>query len=204
MESLRSDAVMMSGNAPLGGGGYGYGDNGLTSGLLLAGLLGGGLGGNRYQGPGLVEASALYNQQAIGETRRDVKDSESEIRETLHLNTLSNHSEFRALDREISLLGRESLASGYEGKLATKDMTFDLLNKVDRETDSLRRQNFNDKVDTDKQFSILRQDMFNGLAAIEKREMQREIDSLRGARNEDRMNNIERVLRKIVENTEAS
>lgn len=204
MESLRNEPVIMSGN---GGMGYPGGNSGgdLLTPLLFASMLGGGLGANRgygYAGPALVEASALYTQQGLADARRDTKDSESEIRETLHTNALANASEFRSLDREISTLGRENLAGRYENQLATKDMAFQLTNKVDRETDSLRRLAFENKVDTDKQFCDLRHQISDSINNLEKREMQREIDTLRRLRENDRFEDIERVLRQIARNTD--
>lgn len=179
MESLSSDPVIMAGNAPVGGGTGGFGGGDFLSAFLLASLVGGRGFGANYSGPALVEMSALLNEKAIGDTRRDVADSTSEIRESIHNQSLATSHEFRGVDNRLTDVALESLRGKYEGIIASMHSTNQLEGKVDRETNRLSRENREIQTSMDRQFCDLKHDMQAGFNDLEKREMQREIDTLR-------------------------
>lgn len=183
MESLRNEPVFLGSGSPAGVGGYGMG-GGLVEGLLLASLLGrGGLGGYGANGAGgtalATELGTLFNQQEIGSTRRDVKDSESEIRESLLNQQIANGSEFRNLDGRLAGIDKEAVKGALEAQIAALKSTYELSNKVDHKTDMIDNKINSLEVNVDKQFSSLKQELLIGLDKIREREQVREIEILR-------------------------
>lgn len=184
MESLRNEPVIFGGSPTGIGGGYGGLGGGLVEGLLLASLLGrGGLGGYNANGVGgtalATELGTLFNQQEIGSTRRDVKDSESEIRESLLNQQIANGAEFRSLDGKLCGIDKESMRGAFEAQISGLKSTYELSNKVDHKTDMIDNKINHLEVNVDKQFSSLKQELLIGLDKIREREQLREIENLR-------------------------
>lgn len=180
METLRNEPVILTGNSPIGSGG-GYGSSGdLLSTILAASLIGGGIGGfNRGYAPATVDMGTLLTEKSNGDTRRDVKESESEIRESIHQNSHNTSSEFRGLEGRLASIDKEALASRYESQIASKDATVYLDGRIDTQTSQLRDQVNCFSNGVDRQFVDLRYEIQRGLQDIKDREMAREIADLR-------------------------
>jgi len=186
MESLRNEPVNLnSGSVPPTilttgnqGSGYGFGE-GLLGLAAVAALFGGGLGGWGANKGGFVDYGTLINQQGQSDIRRDVGETESEIRETLHTQAIGNMGEFRAISDKLGDIDKTATVSQYENQIATKDATASLSNKIDYETNAIKHQNFTMQVSMDKQFADLNHRLehkFNDLVA---REQATEIERLR-------------------------
>lgn len=174
MESLRNEPIVFGGS-PAGMGG-GSGDS-LVSALVVSSLL----GRNGVNGSGAGFADFI-NEKSVGEARRDIKDSESEIRESIHNQTMHSSSEFRALDGRLASIDKEAVSARYESQIAAKDAQYSLTNKIDCETGLIKNQLGYIQTNVDKQFSDLKTDLFRSLTAIRERELNDEIQSLRRER----------------------
>lgn len=189
METLRNEPVIMTGNGGMGGYGYGLGHTDLFSPLLLgAALSGNGLFGSKGYGPtvvtqgyqpAMVDMGTLINQQGQSDIRRDVTDSTSEIRESIHEQTIANAAEARSIQQSIDTASRESLASKYEAQIAVKDSTVALTNKVDCESNAIKGLQFQTQVSLDKHFADLNHRIDRRFAELTEKELQRENSLLR-------------------------
>jgi hypothetical protein len=181
MDTLRNEPVILTGNGGMGpgyAGGYHGGD--FLSTILAASLLGGAAGyGKGYYQPALVEASALSTHKELSDTRSDIKEVESEIRETLHTQTLATASEARNFDSRLAAIDKSSVESKYEGIIAAKDAQTALHNKIDRENDASRRQIFEFQVGTDKQFAAIQNQINEKFNEVKIGQLQDEIRDLR-------------------------
>lgn len=179
METLRNEPVILTGNGGMpSGGGTGSGD--FLGTVLAASLLGGaGLGNRGYYQPALVEASALSTHKELSDTRSDIKSVESEIRETLHSQALGNSAEARNFDARLAAIDKSAVEGKYEGIISSKDAQYQLHNKLDRESDNSRKQMFDFQVNTDKQFSILQNQINDKFNEVRVGQMQDQINDLR-------------------------
>lgn len=183
METLRNEPVILTGNGGMNpgyGGGYAGGE--FLGTVLAASLLGGAAGyGKGYYQPALVEASALSTQRELSSTRSDIKEVESEIRETLHTDALARASEARCLDGRLAGIEKSAVESKYEGTIAAKDAQYALHNKIDRENDHSRKQMFEFQVSTDKQFAAIQNQINEKFNEVKIGQLQDEIRDLRRA-----------------------
>lgn len=188
-------------------GGLGLGSD-LIGLALLSGLFGGGggfFGRSACIAPGfdkseaMVSLAALLNEKGLNDVRRDTKESESEIRESI-LN--SNAQTANGFNNVLSALcgnSKDALAANYQGVISNLQSQFALQNaittgnigldrKIDCETNALKLQNFNLQTNFDKSFCHLEHEMergFNRLnerALIDKTEtLSRELGALQSA-----------------------
>ena len=138
--------------------------------------------------PAMVEMSALINEKSLGDTRRDILESESEIIQGQHRQSIANANEFRSVDKSIDVVGRDTLISRFQSVIETKEMAYRLDNKMERESDLLKRQ-----------VHELKADVLKAIGDIEKRELNREIDSLRRDKADGQQGQIIALLTKLTE-----
>lgn len=205
MEELRNQPVSFSGGnagTPFVMPGYGanFGGGGDILGTLgmLALLSGRGLGaekcGFNFTGPALVEASALDAAKSFADVRHDTAETASEIRESIHTQTLGLMGEFRGLDCKFSGLQRDSLAGKYEGIIAALQSNFALSNKIDSETNRLSLENRALQTSMDKQFCDLTHRLDNGLKELEVRSLNSKIEDLQRAEANHRFRDLEQMI----------
>lgn len=99
--------------------------------------------------------------QNSSDLKTEIQENESELRETILNQTISQDKEFRALQQEV-------LRGHYENRLDNEKQTRRVFEKVDRESDQIKEQlrNFEKSID-------------NKFSEIEKREDAREISRLK-------------------------
>lgn len=151
MDSLSNEPVILSGNSPVGG----YSDSSIWS-------LGQLINNNA------VHTAALFNEKSVADARRDVKEAESEIRQSIHAQSLGNSTEFRGIDAKLFQLEKESVSSKYEAQIASKDATLALRDKVDAEMKQV-----NSKLD------CLMNSFDRQLTALRERDLYQEINALK-------------------------
>lgn len=190
--------------APVAAGGLGIGIGEL---LLLSALGGGnGLFGRSgvvapafAQTESMVSLAALLNEKGLNDVRRDTKESESEIRESILNSNAATANGFNQVLNALCGASKEGLAGRYEGIIAAMQSKFDvtsalnasnigLSNKIDCETNALKLQNFTLQTNFDKSFCHLEHEMERGFARLNERalidkteQLSRELGSLQAA-----------------------
>lgn len=185
MESLRNEPVIFGGTP----GGTGYGGHDVLSTVLLASLLGGrGLGAPYAGAYGAGAPAALGATEALSgvtafnasETRRDIKDVESEIRESIHNQTNTNSAEFRTVGMKLCDIEKENVETKYALSGAIKDSENRLTNKIDRESDQIKNQMRSFETNMDKQFCDLNMNIERKFCELKERELTSRISQLEG------------------------
>jgi hypothetical protein len=158
----------------------GYGESGLLSTIVTASLLGGGAwGAGRYNQEALVSQGTVDLLQASNDTRRDVKDSESEVREYIHTHNSAVATQFQLLGDKVHSIDKEAQAARYESQIAVKDAVTSLTAKIDCESNALRNQIscFENKLDKD--LTQFRFETERNFAEVAERELKAEIRELK-------------------------
>lgn len=221
MESLRNEPVNFSGGNAAGVpvmptlgytaySGLGGGGGDLLGTIALLSLIGGrGLGidkgcGFNFTGPALVEASALATAQGFSDTRSDVKDVASEVRESIHTQTLGLMGEFRGLDCKFNGIGRDALAAKYESAISNLQSMFAISNKIDNDTNRLSLENRGIQTSMDKQFCDLNNRLEHGFKDIEVGNLRTQLDELRRSEVNHRFRDLENMIGGLAANMRAA
>lgn len=159
METLRNEPVILTGNGGMGSGGHApcyHGGNDLTSSLLTASLLGGGLFGHRGHGYDHGHSgfrhSDIVIHEGISDIRREVAKSESDVKDAINAHNNANTSEFRSINTQLCDVKHEISKEGCENRIAIKDAVNDLYRKIDCEVGKVSGQVTNLHISMDKQF----------------------------------------------------
>lgn len=172
METLKNEPVILGGSTS--------NDSGLTDAVVLSTFLNRRGFGDEGRGTGFAtEMATLLNQQQLGEVQRDIKSTESGIRETILNQTIGTNSEFRSVDGKLFSIDKEALRANYEAQISALKATNELSNKIDYKTEHLASKINSLEVGMDKQFSSLKERLISGLDKVKEREQLREIEGLR-------------------------
>jgi hypothetical protein len=182
MESLRNEPVSINGY------GGGYGGSSILDTILAASLI----GGNRGYQPAVTDVGTLHTSEGIGDTRRDVleassdvrsdiKESECSVKDSVHELQTATTGEFRTVGMKLCDIEKEAVETKWANAVALKDAEYNIVQKVDRESDFIKAKIDTLQVSQDKQFCDLTHQIERKFNDLNTRDMQNTIDELRRA-----------------------
>jgi hypothetical protein len=117
--------------------------------------------------------------QNTSNLRYDVARAESEIKGSIHDQSLGHGEAFRDSLRESFESRLEAVKSGYEARLENKESKFDIITKVDREADIIKMQIREFRHDVDRRFCETNKNIDDKFAQLEIRDCNDKVAELR-------------------------
>lgn len=178
----------------------GFGTGGALEALVLASILGGaGLGNNRES---LVSLSSLLVEKGLNDVRRDTKDSESELKDTIGRGNEHLLQSLCGLRGDVSQSKFEAVVRTLESNGLLKDTvrnaTDHLERKIDCDNRNLERKTDGIQISMDKMFAETNRNIDDKFNELEKSELRGRIRNLERERNtleqRDQTNDIARII----------
>jgi mevalonate kinase len=120
---------------------------------------------------GYNDCNYIDTRLNLSNLREEVKDVESQIKQSVHNHQISNNQEFRAIQHDICEVDKnvqkEVLLNRFEIERSERRVK----EKVDRETDQIKRDIQSFHHHTDKQFCELKNCLEKGFFEIKEREL---------------------------------